>query len=51
MLKLSNYYFLFSFLKEDKRWDWNRLFTEVASELQTEWDKGGETDDFDDTKS
>ncbi|KAM7438901.1 Intraflagellar transport protein 43 [Porites harrisoni] len=37
--------------EEDKRWDWNRLFTEVASELQTEWDEGGETDDLDDTKS
>ena len=41
----------FLFFQEDKRWDWNRLFTEVASELQTEWDEGGETDDLDDTKS
>ncbi|XP_031554675.1 intraflagellar transport protein 43 homolog A-like isoform X2 [Actinia tenebrosa] len=28
--------------EEDKAWDWNRLFTEVASELQTEWDKADE---------
>ncbi|XP_032239561.1 intraflagellar transport protein 43 homolog A isoform X1 [Nematostella vectensis] len=28
--------------EEDKAWDWNRLFTEIASELQTEWDKADE---------
>ena len=32
-------------LQEDKRWDWDRLFTEVASELQTEWDTGREEAD------
>lgn len=37
--------------EEDKRWDWDRLFTEVASELQTEWDRGGETDELDETKT
>lgn len=37
--------------EEDKRWDWDRLFTEVASELQTEWDRGGKTDELDDTKT
>ena len=26
-------------IQEDKQWDWDRLFTEVASELQTEWEK------------
>ncbi|KAJ7354817.1 Intraflagellar transport protein 43 [Desmophyllum pertusum] len=31
--------------EEDKRWDWDRLFTEVASELQTEWDTGREEAD------
>ncbi|KAL9957761.1 hypothetical protein ACROYT_G034699 [Oculina patagonica] len=35
--------------EEDKRWDWDRLFTEVASELQTEWDTGKETDELDET--
>ncbi|CAB4032007.1 intraflagellar transport 43 homolog A-like isoform X2 [Paramuricea clavata] len=25
--------------EEDKAWDWDRLFTEVSSELQTEWEK------------
>lgn len=25
--------------EEDKPWDWDRLFTEVSSELQTEWEK------------
>ncbi|KAK3697540.1 hypothetical protein QZH41_019777 [Actinostola sp. cb2023] len=28
--------------EDDKAWDWNRLFTEVASELQNEWDKESE---------
>lgn len=37
--------------EEDKKWDWDRLFTEVASELQSEWDKGGETDDLEDPKT
>lgn len=38
--------------EEDKRWDWDRLFTEVASELQSEWDQaGGKTDDPDDIKT
>jgi len=38
--------------EEDKRWDWDRLFTEVASELQSEWDQaGGKTDDQDDIKT
>ncbi|XP_070577443.1 intraflagellar transport protein 43 homolog isoform X5 [Ptychodera flava] len=34
-------------IEEDKPWDWDRLFTEVASDLQTEWDKATpqETDD------
>ncbi|XP_006822151.1 intraflagellar transport protein 43 homolog A-like isoform X2 [Saccoglossus kowalevskii] len=26
-------------MEEDKPWDWDRLFTEVSSELQTEWEK------------
>ncbi|XP_038072079.1 intraflagellar transport protein 43 homolog B-like isoform X2 [Patiria miniata] len=26
-------------MEEDKPWDWDLVFTEVASELQTEWDK------------
>ena len=38
-----------SFFQEDKRWDWERLFTEVASELQTEWDTGKETDELEES--
>ncbi|KAI2654767.1 hypothetical protein H4Q32_011556 [Labeo rohita] len=30
--------------REDVGWDWDHLFTEVSSELQTEWDQG-ERDD------
>ncbi|XP_028834790.1 intraflagellar transport protein 43 homolog isoform X2 [Denticeps clupeoides] len=30
--------------EEDVGWDWDHLFTEVSSELQTEWDQG-ETED------
>ena len=26
-------------LQEDKPWDWDRLFTEVTSELLTQWEK------------
>ncbi|XP_030854215.1 intraflagellar transport protein 43 homolog isoform X4 [Strongylocentrotus purpuratus] len=26
-------------MEEDKPWDWDHLFTEVSSELQTEWDQ------------
>ncbi|XP_047013745.1 intraflagellar transport protein 43 homolog isoform X2 [Ictalurus punctatus] len=26
--------------EEDVGWDWDHLFTEVSSELQTEWDQG-----------
>ena len=26
-------------MEEDKAWDWDHLFTEVSSELQTEWDQ------------
>lgn len=26
-------------IEEDKTWDWNLLFTEVASDLQSDWDK------------
>ena len=25
--------------QDDKPWDWDRLFTEVSSELLTEWEK------------
>ena len=25
--------------QEDKVWEWDRLFTEVASQLQTEWEQ------------
>ena len=28
--------------EDDKTWDWDLLFTEVSSELQTEWDKDNE---------
>lgn len=27
-------------VQEDVGWDWDHLFTEVSSELQTEWDQG-----------
>jgi hypothetical protein len=27
------------FVQEDRPWDWDRLFTEVSSELVTEWEK------------
>jgi len=33
------------YIQEDKSWEWNRLFTEVASELQSEWDKEAESKD------
>ena len=26
-------------MQEDRPWDWDRLFTEVSSELTTEWEK------------
>ncbi|GFO48296.1 intraflagellar transport protein 43 homolog [Plakobranchus ocellatus] len=26
-------------IEEDKPWDWDRLFTEVSSDLRTEWEK------------
>lgn len=26
-------------MEEDKPWDWDRLFTEVSSEIQSEWEK------------
>lgn len=30
--------------QEDRPWDWDRLFTEISSELTTEWEKAaGET--------
>ena len=32
-------------LQEDKPWDWDRLFTEVTSELLTEWEKKEEVED------
>ncbi len=31
-------YTLFVILQEDKPWDWDRLFTEVTSELLSEWE-------------
>ncbi|XP_020626197.1 intraflagellar transport protein 43 homolog A-like isoform X2 [Orbicella faveolata] len=37
--------------EEDKPWDWDRLFTEVASELQTEWDTGKETDELEESNT
>ncbi|XP_016388570.1 intraflagellar transport protein 43 homolog [Sinocyclocheilus rhinocerous] len=30
--------------EEDVGWDWDHLFTEVSSELQTEWDQGERED-------
>ncbi|KAM6961430.1 intraflagellar transport protein 43 homolog [Aplochiton taeniatus] len=30
--------------EEDVCWDWDHLFTEVSSELQSEWDQGGPED-------
>ena len=33
------------FLQEDKTWDWDRLFTEVSSELLTEWEKNKSDED------
>uniref|UniRef100_A0A8C1U8J0 Intraflagellar transport protein 43 homolog n=1 Tax=Cyprinus carpio TaxID=7962 RepID=A0A8C1U8J0_CYPCA len=30
--------------EEDAGWDWDHLFTEVSSELQTEWDQGERED-------
>ncbi|XP_046860011.1 intraflagellar transport protein 43 homolog A-like isoform X2 [Xenia sp. Carnegie-2017] len=30
-------------LEEDRAWDWDRLFTEVSSELQTEWEMNRKT--------
>jgi len=40
-------------LEADTSWDWNHLFTEVASELQTEWDKdmGKEEEETGETKA
>ena len=35
------FYLFFSF-KDDKPWEWDRLFTEVSSELRTEWEKSGQ---------
>lgn len=35
--------------EEDKRWDWDRLFTEVASELQNEWNTDKETEEVEET--
>ncbi|XP_052769898.1 intraflagellar transport protein 43 homolog A-like isoform X5 [Mya arenaria] len=32
-------------LEEDKPWDWDRLFTEVTSELLTQWEKSEEPTD------
>merc|ERR1711963_389141 len=29
-------------IEDDKPWDWDRLFTEVSSELRTEWEKAAE---------
>ncbi|KAK7483543.1 hypothetical protein BaRGS_00025217 [Batillaria attramentaria] len=29
-------------IEEDRPWDWDRLFTEVSSELTTEWEKTAE---------
>jgi len=29
-------------IEEDRPWDWDRLFTEVSSELTTEWEKNNE---------
>ncbi|XP_065052356.1 intraflagellar transport protein 43 homolog isoform X2 [Rhopilema esculentum] len=31
--------------EEDKVWEWDRIFTEVASELQTEWEKNNLPDE------
>lgn len=34
-------------IEEDRPWDWDRLFTEVSSDLTTQWEKnaeGGETE-------
>ena len=31
--------------QEDKPWDWDRLFTEVTSELLTQWEKSEEATD------
>ena len=28
-----------SFFQEDKVWEWDRVFTEVASDIQQEWEK------------
>lgn len=30
--------------QEDLPWDWDRLFTEVSSELTTEWEKTEQAD-------
>lgn len=27
------------FFQDDKVWEWDRIFTEVASDLRTEWEK------------
>jgi len=29
-------------IEDDKPWEWDRLFTEVSSELRTEWEKSGQ---------
>lgn len=31
-------------IQEDVGWDWGHLFTEVSSELLTEWDQGEKED-------
>ncbi|RUS84293.1 hypothetical protein EGW08_007937 [Elysia chlorotica] len=31
-------------IEDDKPWDWDRLFTEVSSELRTEWEKSNMED-------
>ena len=35
---------MFVCLQEDKPWDWDRLFTEVTSELLTQWEKNEQSE-------
>nr|XP_058945551.1 intraflagellar transport protein 43 homolog A-like isoform X2 [Pocillopora verrucosa] len=35
--------------EEDKQWDWDRLFTEVASELQSEWNTDKVTEEVEES--
>ncbi|RMX50507.1 hypothetical protein pdam_00009226 [Pocillopora damicornis] len=35
--------------EEDKQWDWDRLFTEVASELQSEWNTDKATEEVEES--